>query len=411
MRVKRSTFLSPRYMDFYFSAYSTPLLFGFVQAWVYALLLWVRGRREERLSDTLLGWLLVGLAFEIWMYMLGFGGIEIFWQRLEFFPRTLTLLLPPLIYFYLRAQFDAGFRFRPRDAWHFLPFVADALYHIVVFAQGPAFVQHWEVSVHNRGVGDLEYWGAVTQQFLYLYWAFQLYRAYRAWTKTQFSDTETISFRWYRNFLIALSITIVANLTMMIIDMQLNLDFWHDWWGNLVTVVLIYYVSIEGYAQPQMANKLHFNPDNPVAELVAGQPKPTVVIENNSAQPVLTLEANPAKTTLPDLPERLTRLLVYMTDEKPYLDADLSLTDLARQLHTNSVVLSQVINAGAGQNFNDFVNRYRVDEFKQQVRNPANAHLSFLGLALDCGFNSKATFNRAFKKFTGFSPKEFAGNA
>ena len=66
-----------------------------------------------------------------------------------------------------------------------------------------------------------------------------------------------------------------------------------------------------------------------------------------------------------------------------------------------------MINAGAGKNFNDFVNAYRVDEFKRQVREPASAHLSFLGLALDCGFNSKATFNRAFKKFTGTSPKEF----
>ena len=74
------------------------------------------------------------------------------------------------------------------------------------------------------------------------------------------------------------------------------------------------------------------------------------------------------------------------------------------------MLLSQVINVGARRNFNDFVNEYRVDEFKRQVRNPANAHLSFLGLALDCGFNSKATFNRAFKKFTGLSPKEFAGS-
>jgi AraC-like DNA-binding protein len=97
-----------------------------------------------------------------------------------------------------------------------------------------------------------------------------------------------------------------------------------------------------------------------------------------------------------------------MNTEKPHLDPDLSLPDLARRLRTNPVVLSAVINAGAGKNFNDFINEYRVGEFKQQVRMPANAHLSFLGLALDCGFNSKATFNRAFKKFTGTSPKEFA---
>jgi len=398
-------------MNFYFSAYSTPLLFGFIQGWVYAVLLWVRGRREERLSDTLLGWVLVALCFDIWMYMLGFGGIEIFWKELEFFPRTLSWLLPPLVYFYLKSQFDTTFRFRPRDTWHVLPFVLDTAYHVLVWAQGPTFVHQWEHQIDYPYLGKPLFVLGVIQQFVYLYWSLQLYRSYRAWIKTQFSETDTISFRWFRNFLIALTVTLIFGLIMTLLDLWLDLNYWQDWWGNLVGVVLIYYVSIEGYAQPQMANKLHFNPDNPVVELAAGQPKPTVVTENNSAQPILTLEANPAKTTLPDLPERLTRLLVYMTDEKPYLDADLSLTDLARQLHTNPVVLSQVINAGAGQNFNDFVNSYRVDEFKQQIRDPANAHLSFLGLALDCGFNSKATFNRAFKKFTGGSPKEFAGNA
>ena len=260
-------------MTFYFSAYSTPLLFGFVQAWVYAILLWVRGSREERLSDQLLGWVLVALAFEIWIYMLGFGGIEIFWQRLEFFPRTLTFLLPPLVYFYMRAQCDAGFRFRPRDALHTLPFLINTLYHIVVFAQGPAFVRQWENDIHNQGIDWLEYVGAEGQQFLYLYWSFQLYRAYRVWIKTQFSDTETISFRWFRNFLIALAITIIANLSVTIVDIWLNLNFWQDWWGDLVTVVLIYYISIHGYAQVQSGRQLTFSMPAqpvPVADLPLG---------------------------------------------------------------------------------------------------------------------------------------------
>ena len=396
-------------MTFYFSAYSTPLLFGFVQAWIYAVLLWVRGRREERLSDGLLGWVLVALAFEVWIYMLGFGGIEIFWKELEFFPRNLSFLLPPLVYFYLRAQFDAGFRFQPRDARHALPFMVDALYRLLIFAQGPAFVHRWETDVHNKGLDDLEFIGGNVQQFLYLYWSFQLYRQYRQWTKTQFSDTDRISFRWFRNFLVALTLTLMINLTVNIVDLWLNLDFWHDWWGNLVSVVLIYYVSIQGYAQPQVAHKLHFDPETAVVDHAPVSHSTLVPTEPGSLQTAVALQINPAKAnSLPDLPDRFARLLAYMTDEKPYLDADLSLTDLARRLHANPVLLSQVINVGAGRNFNDFVNEYRVDEFKRQVRNPANAHLSFLGLALDCGFNSKATFNRAFRKFTGQSPKEFA---
>ncbi|WP_375446484.1 helix-turn-helix domain-containing protein [uncultured Fibrella sp.] len=396
-------------MTFYFSAYSTPLLFGFVQGWVYAILLWVRGYREERLSDKLLGLVLVALCFEIWVYMLGFGGIEILWRQLEFVPRDLGYLLGPLIYFYLKSQFDSSFRFRPADAWHALPFVIHSVYHFVVFAQGPAFVQQWETNVHNPlQIGLIEYVVLMVQQYLYLYWSFRLYRGYRQWIKHQFSETDTISFKWYRNFLIALLTTATFSLTVALIDMWLDLSFWQDWWGNLAAVVLIYYVSIQGYAQVQATRKLLFTSDLPdnapvipvleTAETGAGGLANVPVAEALVKEPIL----------LTDLPERLSALLNYMSREKPYLEPDLALPDLARRLYTNPVMLSQVINAGAGKNFNDFVNEYRVEEFKQQVRDPANAHLSFLGLALDCGFNSKATFNRAFKKFTGTSPKEFA---
>jgi AraC-like DNA-binding protein len=68
----------------------------------------------------------------------------------------------------------------------------------------------------------------------------------------------------------------------------------------------------------------------------------------------------------------------------------------AQRLKTNTSVLS-----------NDFVNYYRVEEVKRQLKNPENSHLSLLGTALECGFNSQSTFNRAFKKFTGKLPKEF----
>lgn len=397
-------------MTFYFSAYSTPLLFGFVQGWVYAVLLWVRGRREERLSDVLLGWVLVALCFGIWEYMLGFGGIEILWRQLEFFPRNLGFALPPLVYFYLKSQFDATFRFRWRDAWHALPFVLNTAYHLIVFAQGPAFVQSWKSNIHDLWVDDAEFITGSIQQFLYLYWSLQLYRAYRAWAKTQFSDVEAVSFRWFRNFLIALTITLTFDLVLTLIDLWLNLTFWQDWWGNLVGVVLIYYVSIEGYAQKQPTRQLRFRPEEPTEEPAGMVAEPASVLVSAAAGEPPSAVQQPAKqatTQLADLSERLSNLLAYMDSEKPYLDPDLSLTDLARRLRTNPVVLSQIINAGTGRNFNDFVNEYRVEAFKRQVRDPANAHLSFLGVALDCGFNSKATFNRAFRKFTGQSPGEF----
>lgn len=398
-------------MTFYFSAYSSPLLFGFVQGWIYAVLLWVRGRREERLSDRLLGGVLVGLSFNIWEYMLGFGGIEILWRELEFFPRTMGFLLPALCYFYLKSQLNADFRFSWRDVRHALPFLIYSTYHISVFSMGHAFVEHWKATVHYPyHLEDVEFIVGVSLNVYYLILSLRLYRHYREWIKTQFSEIETISFRWFRNFLIVLTTTMLFSLLMTLLSLAFNLNYWQNWWDELAGVVLIYYVSINGYAQVQPGRRLTFGQLADTQLLV--EPISDVVSEGE-AQPVwggvereheLTM-TQPALAA--DLLVWRDTLLAYMDNERPYLDPELSLTDLARRLKTNTSVLSPVINAGTGKNFNDFVNQYRIEAFKRQALDPASQHLSLLGIALDCGFNSKATFNRAFRKLTGQSPREF----
>ena len=92
---------------------------------------------------------------------------------------------------------------------------------------------------------------------------------------------------------------------------------------------------------------------------------------------------------------------------KVYQDAELSLVQMAKQLKTNPTILSKVINQGFGKNFNDFVNHYRIEAVKEKLKAGEQKTQTLLGIAYDCGFNSKATFNRAFKKATGTSPKEW----
>ena len=97
-----------------------------------------------------------------------------------------------------------------------------------------------------------------------------------------------------------------------------------------------------------------------------------------------------------------------MRKEKPYLDPELTLRDLARILGMNTTHLSQTINKGFGKNFNDFINEYRIEMVKKKLLSGERSNATLLELAFESGFNSKATFNRSFKKFTGKSPREFA---
>lgn len=96
-----------------------------------------------------------------------------------------------------------------------------------------------------------------------------------------------------------------------------------------------------------------------------------------------------------------------MTEEAVYKKSDLSVDDLATRLGVHPNHVSQVINEKDGRNFYDFVNHYRLEAFKQAVADPKNRHLRLLSIAFDCGFNSKSSFNRHFKKVTGKTPSEY----
>jgi AraC-like DNA-binding protein len=100
-------------------------------------------------------------------------------------------------------------------------------------------------------------------------------------------------------------------------------------------------------------------------------------------------------------------LLILMETKKPYLDEDLMLEHLAKELNQHSKYLSYVINAQAKMTFFDFINHFRVQEFNRKVLEPKNRQLTFLSIAFDCGFGSKSSFNRAYKNEMGISPTEF----
>lgn len=104
------------------------------------------------------------------------------------------------------------------------------------------------------------------------------------------------------------------------------------------------------------------------------------------------------------------KVLTYIESEKPYLDASLSLKELAKKIEIHPNQLSFLLNESLGKNFNEFINYYRVQTFKKLAQEPKNAHLTLLALAYESGFNSKTVFNTYFKKETGMTPKAFLKN-
>ncbi len=374
------------------SIYQTPLQFGYFLALLFAILLWWRGWREERLSDTFLGFVMFFLAMEIQDYTFGFSGINILWEKFDGFPRYFALAFAPTIYFYLKAQINRDFKFKSFHFLHYGPYAIYFLINFSVFIQGKKAVDSFRSSELSYWLGWLETIATWASYIYYFYQSLRIYQEYRRWTETQFSDTETISFVWLRNFIYLIIAGEVFKLAWSIADKALgDLPFEQDWWWHLFTVAIICYVGIRGYAQMQPKKLIFIQPSAKPAEIPSSQD------EKNNPLPVQTNELAVWKPKIEQI----------FQEQKPYLEPELTLSDLATKLKTNTSMLSAAINQNFGKSFNDFVNEYRVEEFKKQVQLPQNKNYTLLAIAFDCGFNSKATFNRSFKKITGYSPKEF----
>lgn len=100
----------------------------------------------------------------------------------------------------------------------------------------------------------------------------------------------------------------------------------------------------------------------------------------------------------------LVDLTSLLENEKLYLNTDLSLKSLAEHIDIHPNKLSWLVNKHIGKNFNEFINSYRLEDFKAKAQNPSYKHLTLLGLAYESGFQSKSVFNAFFKKTTGTSP-------
>jgi AraC-like DNA-binding protein len=109
----------------------------------------------------------------------------------------------------------------------------------------------------------------------------------------------------------------------------------------------------------------------------------------------------------PEVARLMTRLQVEMEAQQLYLDPNLSLRDLADRLQTTDKKLSQLLNQHLATNFYDYINSFRIARFKEKMSTGLNEQLSIVGLAMDCGFRSKSSFYRAFRKEVGLSPTEY----
>lgn len=108
-----------------------------------------------------------------------------------------------------------------------------------------------------------------------------------------------------------------------------------------------------------------------------------------------------------ELEDLKVKLTILMETAKPYLESELNLIRLASKMDVSAHQLSYVLNQGFEENFFYFVNKYRVKRAKELLMDPAYKQYTILAIGYEAGFNSKTSFNNAFKKITSFTPTEY----
>lgn len=345
-------------------------------------------KRKKSLADSLLGGVFLLFAVNILSAFFEFYNRQNGYPFPMFINTTppIILLHGPVLWFYVKAQTEQNFRFKSIHLIHFLPFVF-SIVHFSYFIYIQPQSAKIELDAHE-GFKQLPIYGLIMMMILvspplYYVWALNILRRYAHRIKNYFSEITHIDLKWLQVLLTSsLVVSCIINITFFI-DFFIPLASFERLQASSYLFVSIYvlFLGFFGHKQESLFTKVPLQ-----------QVEVPAKSQNNINRSDETFIYN---------------LLDVMKEKKPHLNPELTISALGAEMNVTEEYLSTILNNHLNRNFFDFINHYRVEDFKVQCRNPQNDHLTLIAIAYDCGFNSKATFNRVFKKFTSLTPSEF----
>jgi len=334
-------------------------------------------RRNNALLGTLfllISWNMADITLSVNNLVLGSGIL----QKLD---DGFILLYGPLIYLYTQGVIYRDFKLVPSHLLHLLPY----LLFTVSLMYTSNYVPGTSEEILQNDLPWQFYLGSgflYAHLFIYLCLSYRTLQNYRKVIRNKFSQIEQINLEWLS---LMLKIFGILSLVSLVHNFMALAKIESVFLITLVLLLLfIFYFAIKvilkALRQPEIFAGI-------------GQEE-TVKYEGSN----LTGEQVEAIRE---------RLLEFIATEKPYLNPQMGLADLSEKLSVSSKHLSQVINQCFGKNFFDFINSYRIKEAQQIFRESGDDRLTVLEVMFEVGFNSKSSFNTAFKKETGQTPTEF----
>ena len=371
-----------RRVEFWIQILSYFNLAGAIHALIQALVLFFI-RRGNRRANRVMAFFLLALAVGMSNGIIAQLGLYDRLPALSIPMGAVVLAFGPLFYLYIRAMTDKSRSWSPVDFLHGLPFLLGLAAYggYLRWATGgpapsgvlaPAFRAPWRVVLILSTLQTIAYVAAIVR----------LLRAHSAKVKATFSTIDRVHLGWLRRRLVVYAAIWGVGFVLFATA-----------WANLRAVALIAQILafltalntfVTGY-RAMLQPEILFGP---------AESEPRKRYERSSLTPESAASHQ-------------ARLLEMMDRDRPYFDPEITLPKLAQALGIPAAHLSQLLNDGLGRNFYEFINGYRVAEARRRLAKPEAARDKLIAVALECGFNSLATFNRVFKSIAGRTPSEY----
>jgi AraC-like DNA-binding protein len=305
---------------------------------------------------------------------------------------TLAFLQIPVFYLYVVSVCYSDFKLKPKYLLHLLPFLlANVIllprFYFVNVASKINLLQN------RQNVLELQFSHILfhTQIVVYLIAVFMLLRKTKKIYLENYAGANIKSYKWLFQFTTALTILYLIALVKNIFKFS-QYEYISEWVNSGLLIFQLFITC--WYLLKALNNPSLFRNIDSKLKLVAD-----IILEDNVQEPLVENEKKHEETIL--------KLQQFMMAEKPYLNPSLTIQDISNTIQIPTRELSILINHHLYQHFYDFVNSYRIEQAMEILKDATKSKVTILEILYQVGFNSKSSFNTAFKKHTGYTPTDY----
>lgn len=295
----------------------------------------------------------------------------------------LLLFMNPFFYLYTQALTVINFKFDRKALVHFIP--AFVFLPLGIIASNTDLLKMETIRLVSTSLYNL-------QVVVYSILMIVLLVRHSSNIKYYFSFSEGVNLNWLKVF-VGLYI-VISSLDLLVFYVD-NTVAWRLFYYILM-VLFFNFLGFFGVYQPDI-----YGEDDKEIE---SEPIKDESVDKDELEKLTKASSGLTEERKESL---MNEILEIMAKERPYLDSKLTIFELSRKLNINKTYISRVINDETHENFSAFINRYRIEEAKDYFQSDDYNNYTIEGVAHSVGFNSKASFNTYFKKFTGMTPSQY----